>query len=187
MPAVSGKLEHKLAIYLHRPALHCIYREVFMSKRNKKAFYAIGINAKKREMFWKWKSHTSNFDSLQQCSYKEQSIFKQLMKMSSYFLPLSIPISILEKGLNSRQSFSCRTNLLVWSKKSCGDVWHLLIASRYRSENRGQKKINKNYSEPNPKVNTHKTWCVEVLQILSSSICTSAARDICQDPCFQIV
>lgn len=48
------------------------------------------------------------------------------------------------------------------------------------------KKNHKNYSEPTPKVNTHKTWCVKVLEVLSS-ICTSAAREICQDSCFRIV
>lgn len=33
MPAVSGKLEHKWAIYLHRLVVHCIYRDVFISKK----------------------------------------------------------------------------------------------------------------------------------------------------------
>lgn len=55
MPAVSGKLEQKRVIYLHRLVLHCIYRDVFISKTKQmqkaKAFYAIGGNAKKREMF----------------------------------------------------------------------------------------------------------------------------------------
>lgn len=33
MPAVVGKLEHELAIYLRRSALHCIYREQFISEQ----------------------------------------------------------------------------------------------------------------------------------------------------------
>lgn len=110
MPAAARKLEHELAIYLHRLTLHCIYRKVFTTK-NVKASYAIGRNANKRETFSrKCKGHTSNLASLQHSSHNEQSVYEQFMKISPYtffglfffclsscslytaFLSLSIPI-----------------------------------------------------------------------------------------------
>lgn len=84
MPAVAGKLEHKLAIYLHRLTLHCRYRKVFTTK-NVKASYATGGNDNKREMFSrKCKGHASNLASLQHWPHQEQSIYEQLMKISPY-------------------------------------------------------------------------------------------------------
>lgn len=84
MPVVAGKIEHKLAIYLHRLTLHCIERIVFTTK-NLKASYAIGGNANKRGMFSrKCKGHTSNLASLQHSSHKEQSFYEQFMKVSPH-------------------------------------------------------------------------------------------------------
>lgn len=84
MPAAARKLEHELAIYLHRLTLHCIHRKVFTTK-NVKASYAIGRNANKRETFSrKCKGHTSNLASLQHSSHNEQSVYEQFMKISPY-------------------------------------------------------------------------------------------------------
>lgn len=60
MPAAARKLEHKLAICLHRLTLHWIYRKV-VATENVKASNTIGGNANKQEMFSrKCKGHISN-------------------------------------------------------------------------------------------------------------------------------
>jgi len=95
MPAVAGKLEHKLATSLHRLTVHCIYRKVFTTK-NVKASYGIDGNANKREMFSrKRKGRTSNLASPQHSSHKEKSTYKQFMKMLTPFMICFFPVLVL--------------------------------------------------------------------------------------------